>query len=123
MFRALIGSCVLVYSAVVAAQECQPAGSALCAQRRVEASYARANAELNAEYKRVITRLPKAKRAELRTAQRAWILERDSSCLEQAKREWGGQCNTTWCVNAERQCQTEQTERRTEQLHKEGDKQ
>lgn len=122
MLRTFIGSLVLVYSAVVAAQECEPASSALCAQSRLEASYARADAELNAEYKRVITRLPKAKRADLRAAQRAWILERDSSCLAQAEREWGGQCNTTWCVNAERQCQTEQTERRTEQLRKEGSK-
>jgi uncharacterized protein YecT (DUF1311 family) len=114
---------MLVFSAVAAAQECEPVGSALCAQSRLETSYARADAELNAEYKRAIARLPKAKRMELRAAQRAWILERDSSCLAQAKREWGDQCNTTWCVNAERQCQTEQTESRTEQLRKEGGKQ
>lgn len=123
ILRALVGSFVLVYSAVVAAQECEPASSALCVQSRLEASYARADADLNAEYKKAMTRLPKAKRAELREIQRAWILQRDSACKAQAKREWGGQCNTTWCLNAERQCQTEQTESRTKQLRKEGSKQ
>ncbi len=51
---------------------------------------ARQDARLNQAYRMTMQRLPKARQAKLRTAQRAWIRQRDRTCTREAMPFHGG---------------------------------
>ena len=105
-----------------AEEECKPSGSAMCMQRILVDKHDAEDAKLNAAYKQAMGRLSADEQGKLRTAQRAWIKQRDKTCADRIKKEWGGQCNTTWCLNAETQCMTEQTTKRAGELVRLGTK-
>lgn len=50
----------------------------------------RQDARLNQAYRMTMQRLPKARQAKLRTAQRAWIRQRDRTCTREALPFHGG---------------------------------
>ncbi|WP_323939547.1 lysozyme inhibitor LprI family protein [Aeromonas caviae] len=75
--------------------------------------YQRADAKLNAAYKKWIASLEKAQLERLRTAQRAWIAFRDAQCRYEAGVYEGG----SMAPMVHSSCLTQLTEARTKDLN------
>jgi uncharacterized protein YecT (DUF1311 family) len=80
----------------------------VCAVRDYEA----ADKKLNLEYKRVMAKLPKAKRALLRSEQQEWLKQRDPKCKDFAKPSEGG---SIWTVQYYG-CRKDATEQRAKEI-------
>ncbi|MNG13789.1 hypothetical protein D3C84_974900 [compost metagenome] len=74
--------------------------------------YQRADARLNAAYKKQVATLDKAQLGRLRTAQRAWITFRDAQCRYEAGVYEGG----SMAPLVHSSCLTKLTEQRTKDL-------
>lgn len=91
----------------------------ICSDRE----YGRADAELNAVFKKVLASIAKAGddkpydakswEAQLRASQRAWIAYRDADCKGLVPMEWSGGTGTTGAVLG---CMIEKTRTRTKEL-------
>ncbi|AXB06336.1 MULTISPECIES: lysozyme inhibitor LprI family protein [Aeromonas] len=75
--------------------------------------YQRADAKLNAAYKKRVASLEKAQLERLRTAQRAWIAFRDAQCRYEAGVYEGG----SMAPMVHSSCLTQLTEARTKDLN------
>ena len=91
--RNLLASLVALFPAAVAfAQDCSKPPTRMFAEQCAAASYERTDAELNATYKAIQSRLendPEAT-AHLLIAQRNWIAFRDAECMFQSEKDLGG---------------------------------
>ncbi|WP_249126422.1 lysozyme inhibitor LprI family protein [Aeromonas popoffii] len=103
---------LLAVSTVQASDDCKEpmtqAAMNICAMQ----DYTKADAELNAAYKKLVAALDKEQLGRLKTAQRAWITFRDAQCRYEAGVYEGG--SIAPLVHSS--CLTKLTEQRTKDL-------
>lgn len=89
---------------LVLALACSAAAAQVLPQDIAATEFAAADKRLNTNYKAAMERLDAAKKATLRTAQRAWIKERDAKCAPDPDEGIGpgsmGELNAKGCATA-----------------------